>query len=75
MTTMTTILALVPLGFGIGESNEMMSDMGVAMMSGMSFSTIITLFFTPVYYCAIDNIGRKRREARSALTEAVPAGE
>lgn len=62
MTTLTTILALVPLGFGIGESNEMMSDMGVAMMSGMTFSTIITLFFTPVYYCVIDDIGKKKKK-------------
>ena len=62
MTTLTTILALVPLGFGIGESNEMMSDMGVAMMSGMAFSTVITLFFTPVYYCVIDDIGKKKRK-------------
>ena len=61
MTTLTTILALVPLGFGIGESNEMMSDMGVAMMSGMAFSTVITLFFTPVYYCVIDDIGKKKK--------------
>ena len=62
MTTLTTILALVPLGFGIGESNEMMSDMGVAMMSGMAFSTVITLFFTPVYYCVIDDIGKKKKK-------------
>jgi len=65
MTTLTTILAIVPLAFGIGESNEMMSDLGVAMMSGMIFSTAITLFFTPVYYCVIDNIGRKKREAKN----------
>lgn len=65
MTTLTTILALVPLGFGIGESNEMMSDMGIAMMSGMTFSTVITLFFTPVYYCVIDDIGKKRKKKKA----------
>ncbi|MBE7002836.1 MAG: efflux RND transporter permease subunit [Ruminococcaceae bacterium] len=63
MTTLTTILAIMPLALGIGQSNEMMSDMGVTMVSGMLISTIVTLLFTPVYYCVIDNIGRKRREA------------
>jgi len=61
MTTLTTILALVPLAFGIGEANEMMSDMGVTMISGMLISTLVTLVFTPVYYCLIDDIGKKRK--------------
>ena len=65
MTTLTTILAIMPLALGIGPSNEMMSDMGVTMVSGMLISTIVTLVFTPVYYCVIDNIGRKRREKRA----------
>ena len=59
MTTLTTILAIMPLALGIGQSNEMMSDMGVTMVSGMLISTSITLLFTPVYYCVIDNIGKK----------------
>ena len=79
MTTLTTILALVPLAFGIGQSNEMMSDMGVTMISGMVVSTIVTLFFTPVYYCVIDNITggkRKKRAARRSegRTAETPAG-
>ncbi|MBQ9648259.1 MAG: efflux RND transporter permease subunit [Oscillospiraceae bacterium] len=63
MTTLTTILAIMPLALGIGQSNEMMSDMGVTMMSGMLISTVITLLFTPVYYCVIDNIGKKKKPA------------
>ena len=63
MTTLTTILAILPLALGIGQSNEMMSDMGVTMVSGMLISTIITLLFTPVYYCVIDNIGKKKKAA------------
>ena len=60
MTTLTTILAILPLALGVGQANEMMSDMGITMMSGMIISTVITLLFTPVYYCVIDNIGRKK---------------
>ena len=56
MTTLTTILALVPMALGIGDTNEMMSDMGITMISGMVISTVITLIFTPVYYSVIDNL-------------------
>ena len=56
MTTLTTILAIIPMASGIGNTNEMMSDMGVTMMGGMIISTIVTLVFTPVFYCSIDNI-------------------
>ena len=57
MTTLTTILALIPMALGMTEgASEMMSDMGITMMSGMVISTIITLVFTPVYYSVIDNL-------------------
>ena len=35
MTTLTTVLAMVPMALGIGDFNEMMSDMGITMISGM----------------------------------------
>ena len=73
MTTLTTILALVPMAIGLGDTNEMLTDMGITMISGMAISTIVTLFFTPVYYCLIDNIGRKKREQRYA-EEAAKSG-
>ncbi len=70
MTTLTTVLAIMPLALGVGQSNEMMSDMGVTMVSGMLISTVITLIFTPVYYCVIDNIGKKRKKKEKAPAEA-----
>ena len=72
MTTLTTILAMVPMALGIGETNEMMSDMGVTMISGMVISTILTLVFTPVYYSVIDNFSRFLRR-RFAKKPSVPA--
>jgi len=65
MTTLTTILALVPMALGMtGELNEMMSDMGTSMIFGMVISTVVTLFFTPVFYCVIDNFrGGKKKAA------------
>ena len=70
MTTLTTILAMVPMALGIGDTNEMMSDMGVTMMSGMIISTVITLLFTPVYYCVIDNIGHRKERKKLKKAKA-----
>jgi len=64
MTTLTTVLAMVPMAFGIGNTNEMMSDMGVTMMSGMIISTVITLLLTPVFYSVIDNLAHPRRRKK-----------
>ena len=67
MTALTTILAMVPMAMGIGETNEMMSDMGITMIAGMVISTIVTLVFTPVYYSVIDNLSHIfRRKNKSS---------
>jgi len=61
MTTLTTVLAMVPMALGLGgEANEMMSDMGITMISGMVISTVITLVFTPVYYSVIDSMSHMK---------------
>ncbi|MGI6028017.1 MAG: efflux RND transporter permease subunit [Candidatus Heteroscillospira sp.] len=73
MTTLTTILALIPMAFGIGDTNEMMSDMGVTMISGMIISTIITLIFTPVYYSVVDNLSHVFRRKKKKVPETVQA--
>nr|WP_326183749.1 efflux RND transporter permease subunit [uncultured Oscillibacter sp.] len=77
MTTLTTVLAMVPMALGIGDTNEMMSDMGIVMISGMVISTVVTLLFTPVYYSVIDDLpkhfrGKKKRppQEEPVLAEA-----
>lgn len=75
MTTLTTVLAMVPMALGIGDTNEMMSDMGITMISGMVISTVVTLVFTPVYYSVIDNLShifdkRKKTPQQPDLPEA-----
>ena len=78
MTTLTTVLAMVPMALGIGDTNEMMSDMGITMISGMVISTIVTLVFTPVYYSVIDNLShifdkKKKTPQQPDLPEAAAA--
>ena len=72
MTTLTTVLAMIPMSLGIGDSNEMMSDMGVTMMSGMIISTVVTLVFTPVFYSVIDNLSHvfSRKKKKAAPVQA-----
>ena len=75
MTTLTTVLAMVPMALGLGDTNEMMGDMGVTMISGMVISTIVTLVFTPVYYSVIDNLshlgrGRKKKQKNTPAPAA-----
>lgn len=72
MTSLTTILGLVPMVFAGGEGSEMMRPMGIVMMTGMVVSTIATLFITPVYYSITDSavehvknwMKRSKRESR-----------
>ena len=78
MTTLTTILALVPMALGMAEgAAEMMSDMSITMISGMVISTVITLVFTPVYYSVIDNLSHifRRREKKPAAQAAAAQAE
>ena len=61
------VLAMVPMAAAMGDTLEMMSDMGITMMSGMIISTIVTLLFTPVYYSVIDDLPRRLRRKKKSL--------
>ena len=74
MTTTTTVLAMVPMATAMGDTLEMMSDMGITMISGMVISTIVTLLFTPVFYSVIDSIsygfgGKRHKKLQTAAVD------
>jgi HAE1 family hydrophobic/amphiphilic exporter-1 len=54
MTTLTTILGLVPMSFFPGESSTMIQPIGLTVIGGLTSSTLITLFFIPVMYSFIN---------------------
>jgi HAE1 family hydrophobic/amphiphilic exporter-1 len=54
MTSLTTILGLIPLALGIGEGTEINQPMGITVIGGMISSTLLTLFVIPVMYSMID---------------------
>ncbi len=60
MTTLTTILGMVPMAVGSGQGAEMWRPMGTAVIGGLTFSTILTLLFVPVLYCTFAGRGIKR---------------
>ena len=60
MTTLTTILGMVPMAVGSGQGAEMWRPMGTAVIGGLTFSTILTLLFVPVLYCVFAGNGVKR---------------
>lgn len=72
MTTLTTILGMVPMAIGTGQGAEMWRPMGTAVIGGLTFSTILTLLFVPVLYCifAHNGIKRTRRQLRKAAVKA-----
>lgn len=69
MTTLTTILGMVPLAIGTGQGSEMWKSLGVSIIGGMTFSTIITLILVPALYSIFGGNGvkRKRRKHREKI--------
>ena len=60
MTALTTILGMVPMAVSSGQGAEMWQPMGVAVIGGLTFSTLLTLFFVPAMYCLFAAVGIKR---------------
>jgi multidrug efflux pump len=59
MTTMAALLAGVPLAFGSGIGSELRRPLGIAMVGGLIFSQVLTLYTTPVIYIFFDNLSHR----------------
>ena len=69
MTTMTTVLGMVPMAMGIGEGSEMWQSMGITVAWGLSISTLVTLVLIPTLYAALE--GRRVHRARRQLEKKI----
>ncbi|MCR9011279.1 efflux RND transporter permease subunit [Gabonibacter chumensis] len=67
MTALTTILGMLPMALSTGEGSETWRPMGVAVIGGLVFSTIITMIIVPVIYAAMDKSGS--RDKKKALSK------
>ncbi len=76
MTSFTTILGMLPLAIGTGAGSETWQPMGIAVIGGLTFSTILTLFIVPVLYSIMVNRAqRKEREKLARLATEQQARE
>ena len=62
MTSLTTILGMVPMALSVGEGSETWRPMGIAVIGGMVFSTIITMIIVPAVYAAMDKSGSRDKQ-------------
>ena len=61
MTTLTTVLGMVPLAVGKGEGSEMWRSLGMTVCWGLTVSTLVTLVLIPTIYCSFATMQEKRR--------------
>ncbi|MBM7539852.1 efflux RND transporter permease subunit [Amphibacillus cookii] len=65
MTTLTTVLAMIPLGLGIGEGAEMQQPMAITVIFGLTVSSIFTLLLIPVVYTYFDDLSNKWKNRKN----------
>jgi multidrug efflux pump len=81
MTTMAALFGAIPLALGLGEGAELRRPLGIAIVGGLVFSQMLTLYTTPVVYIYLDRFGlwcrrqRARRFGRAAMGTPAPASQ
>ncbi len=69
MTTLTTVLGMVPLAVGQGEGSELWRSLGMTVCWGLTISTLVTLVLIPTIYCSLATAQERRKEKKLARTE------
>jgi HAE1 family hydrophobic/amphiphilic exporter-1 len=74
MTTLTTILGLVPMAFYPGEGSELVAPIGKTVLGGLSFGTLMTLFLMPTVYYVFNKRDDERKAKALAKREGIALG-
>jgi multidrug efflux pump subunit AcrB len=61
MTTLAALFGGLPLALGGGDGSELRRPLGIAIVGGLVFSQLLTLYTTPVMYVALDRFTRKKQ--------------
>jgi len=69
MTTLTTILAMIPMAFFGSESSSMTQPIGLCVVGGLTSSTIVTLFIIPVIYSLFNRKASKQTQKFTSLVQ------
>ncbi len=64
MTTLTTILSMIPMAMGVGKNGEMTQGMAVVIVGGLTASTILTLILLPTFYMIIHKRSKDKKEKK-----------
>lgn len=64
MTTLTTILSMIPMALGVGKNGEQTQGMAVVICGGLTASTILTLILLPTFYMIIHKRSKSRKEKK-----------
>ncbi|MGI6586982.1 MAG: efflux RND transporter permease subunit [Gracilibacteraceae bacterium] len=67
MTTLTTILGIIPLALGIGEGAEVQAPLATVVIGGLTTSTVLTLLIIPIIYTLFDDLSIKLREKKNRI--------
>ncbi len=67
MTTLTTVMGMLPLALGIGEGAEMLQPLAVTIVSGLSFSLLVSLLFIPLCYLLF----HRRTQTAGAMSQQI----
>jgi multidrug efflux pump subunit AcrB len=77
MTALAMIIGMVPMAMGLGDGGEQNAPLGRAVIGGLLFATVSTLFFVPTFFNVLHGwLGRRKGHGHpSAGTVTAPAGE
>jgi HAE1 family hydrophobic/amphiphilic exporter-1 len=71
MTTIAALVGTIPIAIGWGAGGESRQPLGLAVVGGLFFSQMLTLFVTPVFYLYMDALQKKFRRRRVVQVESV----
>ncbi|MDH3732349.1 MAG: efflux RND transporter permease subunit [Gemmatimonadota bacterium] len=73
MTAVATVVGALPIALGLGSGSASRRPLGYAIVGGLAFSTLLTLFLVPVVWILLERVRQRRRE-RKIIAVEVPVG-